>query len=163
MVGSADFLPKTLNFWTPYSTPYSTCWLLTLHCIKILFEVLLLHKIAWRMILLPQNRYTSALGAGQRVLSYTYYTPWNNRGGKFKNNGRPNDRSSARSIVFRSLIPSVSCSAAKVSASNSRVWQISIHGICLGGRCKNKKWKKWNMFQFGRTPPPPPNKHLFLL
>ena len=42
------------------------------------------------------SRYTSALGAGQRVLSYTYYTPWNEHGGKFKNNGRPNDRSSAR-------------------------------------------------------------------
>ena len=64
--------------------------------IKILFDIFVLHKIARPVILFPPHRYTSALGAGQRVLSYTYYTPWNNRGGKFKNNGRPNDRSSAR-------------------------------------------------------------------
>ena len=60
------------------------------------------------MIVFPRNRYTSALGAGQRVLSYTYYTPWNGRGGKFKNNGRPNDRSSARCFSVQRLVFKVS-------------------------------------------------------
>ena len=28
------------------------------------------------------NRYTSAIGSGQKVLSYTYYTPWKSMGGR---------------------------------------------------------------------------------
>merc|ERR1712106_1030718 len=42
------------------------------------------------------NRYTSALGSGQKVLSYTYYTPWKAKGGRFRADGRPNDQSSVR-------------------------------------------------------------------
>jgi len=42
------------------------------------------------------NRYTSAIGSGQKVLSYTYYTPWRAHGGRFRADGRPNDQSSTR-------------------------------------------------------------------
>ena len=42
------------------------------------------------------NDYTSMLGSGQNVLSYTYYTPWRSSGAKLKSNGRPNDQSGAR-------------------------------------------------------------------
>lgn len=42
------------------------------------------------------NEYTSALGSGQNVLSYTYYTPWRSSGAKVKSNGRPNDQSGSR-------------------------------------------------------------------
>ena len=51
------------------------------------------------------DRYTSALGAGQRVLSYTYYTPWRAAGGRLTQNGLPNDRyhsSNCASYISRS-------------------------------------------------------------
>lgn len=42
------------------------------------------------------NRYTSALGSGQKVLSYTYYTPWNTSGNRIRADNKPNDQSSER-------------------------------------------------------------------
>jgi hypothetical protein len=45
------------------------------------------------------DRYTSALGAGQRVLSYTYYTPWRAAGGRLTQNGLPNDRCHSNTCV----------------------------------------------------------------
>ena len=35
--------------------------------------------------------YTSALGAGQAVLSYTYYTPWRTVIKQYMDNGKPTD------------------------------------------------------------------------
>ena len=40
--------------------------------------------------------YTSALGSGQDVLSYTYYSPWRTSGSRYNHNGRPSDGSAAR-------------------------------------------------------------------
>ena len=42
------------------------------------------------------DEFTSALGSGQNVLSYTYYTPWRSSGARVKSNGRPNDQSGSR-------------------------------------------------------------------
>ena len=42
------------------------------------------------------SHFTTALGSGQKVLSYTYYTPWRAAGGRFRPDGRPNDQSRNR-------------------------------------------------------------------
>ena len=42
------------------------------------------------------DAFTSSLGSGQNVLSYTYYTPWRTSGSRYNDNGRPSDGSAAR-------------------------------------------------------------------
>ena len=62
------------------------------------------------------DRFTSALVAGQRVLSYTYYTPWGAKRGWTKQNSRPNDRSSVR---YTELLTTLATSAVSVSSTQA--------------------------------------------
>ena len=63
------------------------------------------------------DRFTSALGAGQRVLSYTYYTPWGAKGGRTKQNSRPNDRSSVRYTELLTTLATTTCLFTRLESS----------------------------------------------